>query len=68
MRSFAHLTQRHMARHGLEREDYGRLAAAQRGWAERKPGAVYRQPLTLEEYLSVPALAPPLHRYDCVPS
>jgi acetyl-CoA acetyltransferase len=64
---FAHLTQRHMTRHGLAREDYGRLVVAQRRWAERNPGAVYRAPLSLEEYLAAPAVAPPLHRYDCVP-
>jgi acetyl-CoA acetyltransferase len=64
---FSFLTQRHMAKHGLERRDYGLLAVDQRRWAARNPGAVYRAPLTLEEYLDAPAVAPPLHRYDCVP-
>jgi acetyl-CoA acetyltransferase len=64
---FAHLTSRHMTRHGLEREDYGRLVVRQRQWAEQNPGAVYRQPLSLDEYLAAPPVAPPLHRYDCVP-
>jgi acetyl-CoA acetyltransferase len=64
---FALLTQRHMARHGLEREDYGELVCAQREWAARNPGAVYREPLTLEEYLAAPIVAEPLSRYDCVP-
>jgi acetyl-CoA acetyltransferase len=64
---FAFLTRRHMEAHGLTREDYGRLAVAQRAWAERNPGAVYRNPLTLEEYLAAPVVAEPLHRYDCVP-
>lgn len=64
---FAHLTQRHMARHGLTREDYGRLVVAQRRWAARNSGAVYRDPLTLEEYLAAPVVASPLHRYDCAP-
>jgi acetyl-CoA acetyltransferase len=64
---FSMLTQRHMAAHGLEREDYGRLAIAQRAWAAGNPGAVYRRPLTLEEYLAAPPVAPPLHRYDCPP-
>jgi acetyl-CoA acetyltransferase len=56
-----------MARHGLGREDYGRLVIAQRRWAERNPGAVYRQPLSLDEYLAAPVVVAPLHRYDCVP-
>jgi acetyl-CoA acetyltransferase len=64
---FAFVTQRHMAAHGLEREDYAHVAMAQRWWAARNPGAVYRAPMSLEEYLEAPAIAPPLHRYDCVP-
>lgn len=64
---FASLTQRHMDRHGLERADYGWVAIAQRRWAARNPGAVYRHPLSLEDYLSAPPVAPPLGRYDCVP-
>ena len=64
---FSFLTQRHMARHGLERADYGRVAVAQRAWAARNPLAVYRAPLTLEQYLAAPPVAPPLHRFDCVP-
>jgi acetyl-CoA acetyltransferase len=28
---------------------------------------VYREPLTLEEYLAAPMVAEPLCRYDCVP-
>lgn len=64
---FALVTQRHMARHGLERADYGVVAVSQRAWAARNPGAVYREPLTIEEYLDAPSVAPPLGRYDCVP-
>lgn len=64
---FAMLTRLQMRRHGLERADYGRVATAQRRWATLNPGAVYRQPLSLAQYLEAPAVAPPLHRYDCVP-
>jgi acetyl-CoA acetyltransferase len=64
---FALLTQRHMAAHGLERADYGKLVVAQRRHAATNPGAVYREPLTLDEYLAAPVVAAPLHRYDCVP-
>ena len=64
---FSFLTQRHMERFGLEREDYGRVAVAQRAWASRNPQAVYRDRLTLEDYLDAPPVAPPLHRFDCVP-
>src|SRR5947209_620773 len=64
---FAMLTQRHAGAHGLERADYGAVAVAQRAWAGGNPGAVYRDPLTLEDYLSAPAVSDPLGVYDCVP-
>ena len=64
---FALLTRRHMAVHGLERRDYGHVALAQRSWAGLNPGAVYREPLTMEEYLAAPVVAEPLHRFDCPP-
>lgn len=64
---FAMLTAQQMERYGLERADYGRLVVAQRGWAGLNPGAVYRTPLTIEEYLESPVVAEPLHRLDCVP-
>lgn len=64
---FALLTQRQMDRLGLEKEDYGRLVLSQRRWASGNPGAVYRAPMTMEEYLAAPVVAPPLGRYDCVP-
>lgn len=64
---FAMLTQRHMASTGLERADYGQVSIAQRAWASLNPGAVYRTPLTIEEYLAAPIVAAPLSIYDCVP-
>lgn len=64
---FAMLTQRQMARTGLKREDYGALCVAQRQWAAANPNAAYRQPLSLEQYLAAPLIAPPLGRMDCVP-
>ncbi|WP_258128296.1 thiolase family protein [Achromobacter anxifer] len=64
---FAMLTQRQMARTGLRREDYGALCVAQRLWAGGNPNAAYRQPLSLEQYLAAPMVAPPLGRLDCVP-
>lgn len=64
---FALLTQRQMRMYGLSAEDYGRLVIAQRQWASQNPGAVYRKPLSMDEYLSAPVVATPLRRYDCVP-
>ena len=64
---FAMLTTRQMEALGLTREDYGHIVIAQREWAADNPGAVYRKALTMDEYLSAPAVATPLGRYDCVP-
>lgn len=64
---FALVTTRHMRRHGLSREDYGRLVIAQRAWAGGNPNAVYRSPLSLDEYLSGDVVADPLCLFDCVP-
>ena len=57
---FAMLTARHAAAHGLDRSHYGRLVCAQRAWAAGNPNAVYRDPLTLEQYLEAPMVADPL--------
>jgi acetyl-CoA acetyltransferase len=64
---FALVTRRHMEAKGLGREHYGHVAVAQREWAALNPGAVYRAPLTLREYLEAPLVADPLGLYDCVP-
>ena len=56
-----------MKKYGLEKSDYGHIAIAQREWAANNPYAVYRTPLTMEEYLAAPLVADPLSRYDCVP-
>ncbi|MCC6887302.1 MAG: thiolase family protein [Hyphomicrobiales bacterium] len=61
------VTSRQMKKYGLEKYDYGCMAIAQRQWAAHNPNAVYRTPLTMEEYLAAPMVADPLTRYDCVP-
>ncbi|MGN6870195.1 MAG: thiolase family protein [Solirubrobacteraceae bacterium] len=64
---FAMLTQRHAAAHSLTRADYGALVVAQRAWAGGNPGAAYRDPMQLDDYLNAPIVADPLCVYDCVP-
>jgi len=64
---FAFLTERYSRAHGLEREDWACVPIAQRAWATKNPGAVYRSPMTLDDYLDSVPIAPPLTRYDCVP-
>ena len=61
------VTTRQMNKYGITKSDYGHIAIAQRAWAAKNPFAVYRAPLTMEEYLAAPMVADPLTRYDCVP-
>src|SRR5262245_49470870 len=64
---YALVTTRQMKAFGLEKSDYGHIAIAQRAWAAKNPCAVYRTPMTMDEYLAAPLVADPLSRYDCVP-
>ena len=58
---------RQMKKYGLEKSDYGHIAIAQRRMGRENPHAVYRTPLTMDEYLAAPMVADPLSRFDCVP-
>ena len=64
---YALVASRQMKKYGLEKSDYGHIAVAQRAWAAKNPYAVYRTPLSMEEYLAAPMVSDPLSRYDCVP-
>jgi acetyl-CoA acetyltransferase len=64
---YALVASRQIKAFGLEKSDYGQIAIAQRAWAAKNPFAVYRAPLTMEEYLAAPMVADPLSRFDCVP-
>jgi acetyl-CoA acetyltransferase len=64
--SFAFLTAYYMSRYGATREDFGKLCVAQRANALSFPHALFRKPLTLEEYLAARPIAEPLHLFDCV--
>ena len=63
---FALLTDRYMAEYGATREDFGRVAVAQRANALRNPHALFRTALTLDAYLSARPIAEPIHLFDCV--
>ena len=54
---YALVTSRQMKKYGLEKSDYGHLAVAQRAWAAKNPHAVYRTPMTMDEYLAAPLVA-----------
>ncbi len=65
--AYALLTARQMKHYGLDKSDYGHMAIAQRIWAAGNPYAVYRDPMTMDDYLNAPGVVDPLCRFDCVP-
>ncbi len=64
--SFALIMSHYMAKTGATREDFGKLAVAQRTNALTVPHALFKKPLTLESYLSARAISDPIHLFDCV--
>ncbi len=64
--SFALIADAYMRATGATREDFGKLAVAQRGNARRNPLALLRGELTMADYLTARPIAEPLHLFDCV--
>lgn len=64
--SFAFLTEHYMREYGATREDFGKLCVAQRTNALANPNALFKTPLSLEEYMAARVIAEPLHLFDCV--
>jgi len=56
---------RHMHEFGTKREQLGLIATTARRHAALNPKAVYREPLTMEEYLSARMISDPFGLYDC---
>lgn len=63
---FALLTDHYMQTFGAVREDFGRIAVAQRDNASRNPLALMRERLTLDDYLGARMISDPLCLFDCV--
>lgn len=57
--------QRYMHDFGLTREQLGQIALNGRANAALNPDAVYRAPMTMEEYLGARMISEPLCLYDC---
>jgi acetyl-CoA acetyltransferase len=64
--SFALIADAYMRATGATREDFGKLATAQRANAQRNPLALLRGELTMAQYLNARPIAEPLHLFDCV--
>ncbi|MCW2784689.1 MAG: DitF protein [Marmoricola sp.] len=57
--------QRYMYEHGLTREQLGQIAINARRNAGFNPDAVFRDPLTMDDYLASRMISEPLSLYDC---
>jgi acetyl-CoA acetyltransferase len=57
--------QRYMHEFGLTREQLGQIALTCRRHAGLNPRAIYREPLTIEDYLSARMISSPFCLYDC---
>lgn len=57
--------QRYMHDFGLTREHLGRIAINARNNAGLNPDAIYREPMTMDDYLNSRMISEPLCLYDC---
>jgi acetyl-CoA acetyltransferase len=63
---YALIAKRHMHRYGTTQDDFGRIAVAQRAWANRNPAAqLHDRPLTLDDYRRSRWIVEPFHLFDC---
>ena len=64
---FALVQTRYMHEHALKSEQLGKIAVSARYHASLNPGAIYRTPFTLDEYMNSRVLSDPIRLLDCVP-
>jgi acetyl-CoA acetyltransferase len=57
--------QRHFHEYGTTREQLGQIALTARRNAAGNPKAVYREPMSLDDYLAARPISTPLGLYDC---
>lgn len=50
---------------GIRPDQVGQIAVNQRRNAALNPNAIYKSPITIDDYLASPVIATPLHLYDC---
>jgi acetyl-CoA acetyltransferase len=64
---FALVLTRYMHQFKVTPEQLGKIAVSNRFHASLNPGAIYRKPFTLDEYLNSRMLTTPTRLLDCVP-
>jgi acetyl-CoA acetyltransferase len=62
---YALVAQRHVHEFGTRPEEFAAVAVTQRGYAERKPTAFLRDPLTVEQAVASKMISEPLRVTDC---
>lgn len=55
---------RHQSLYGTREDQLGMVAVAQRQWAQLNPTAIFKDPLTIDDYLAKPYLVRPIRRPD----
>ena len=63
---FAFITANYMRTYGARREDFGRIAVDQRSNALGNPYAMFKKPLSLDQYMDARPISDPIHLFDCV--
>ncbi|MCX5095683.1 OB-fold domain-containing protein [Streptomyces sp. NBC_00365] len=63
--TLAQNAQRHMHRYGTTRATLGWIALNQRANAALNPTAIYRDPMTMDDYLQARPITTPFGLYDC---
>jgi acetyl-CoA acetyltransferase len=63
---FALVQSEHASRYGTTRSQLGRIAVTLREHALLNDNALFRQPLTMQDYLDARVIAEPIRLYDCV--
>lgn len=63
--TLAQNAQRHFHRYGTTRETLGWIALNQRTNAVLNPTAIYREPMTMDDYLDARMITTPFGLYDC---
>jgi acetyl-CoA acetyltransferase len=56
--------QRHKHLYGTTDEQFGIIAVSAREWAQKNPLAIFREPMSLQQYLAMPYMVEPLRRPD----
>jgi len=64
---FALVQKRYMHQYPIKPDHLGKIAVTTRYHASLNPGAIYRKPYTMEEYLASRVLSDPVRLFDCVP-